>query len=173
MSVDLKDSLFRFVVPPCIFWTISYFFSTQFFDLNIKETSSINIIVFIASGFVIAALGTTVAWIIEKIFEPAWFQSPFEYWRNIAKEPEYVRGKIETVWRFYTMNLNSVVAIVFALLFHFYQLHEMLNLGVFLVLILFSLLSLYNYRKNTLIAKDLNTPNPHNQSTEKKEGGPM
>ena len=81
------------------------------------------------------------------------------YWRNIAEEKDYTQKKIEKTWNFYTMNINSVVAIFGALgciFFHNKQQMELVLLGF---LAIFLLLVVYNYKKNTRISEKLKNHN--------------
>lgn len=172
MILDLKEGLFRFIVPPCLFWSILYLLGTLTPSLiGIYADSSVMVtlllIIFVMSGFVIGAVGTLVCFLIELIVEvtnkkkhPAWFRKEISYWDKIAKREEYIKGKIETTWNFYTMNINSAAAVVLVIptLYYFTGNLSSINVFYFLsVLLLFTSIALLNLQKILRIASDVSS----------------
>ena len=156
MNIELKDSLFRFIVPPCLFWASFFSFTNiQVTSADVITDAFVVIVIFIASGFLIAALGTISCKVIDSFFKPAWKKKELEYWKKIALQGEYVQKKIERTWSFYSMNVNSLSALICSLLIiHFY-----FGFGAYIWLLLpisiFVILVTINYRKNASIAKSL------------------
>ena len=109
------------------------------------------LILFIASGFVISAIGELTMRIIDLLVKPLWVDpiEELKHWRRLKNEKEYVMSKIERVWSFYAMNVNSVIALVLVLLVDFRTGNKSLSVSLTLVtlMIVFIVLAWRNYNK--------------------------
>ncbi len=148
MNINLEYPLFRFIVPPSIFYGILLFSNVNIhFSYNPDS-----LIIFVALGFIISAIGTLIARLIDFINRPAWYNptNEIEYWTRVGDRKEYLRNKIENVWGFYSMNINVCVSILSAttiILFLHSGVQWYFVLGLFILLMLFSSLAALSYKK--------------------------
>jgi len=117
---------------------------------------------FVAGGFIISAIGTLVARIVDTIKKPIWLNpdKEIEYWKKLGDlKNEYLQKKVEVTWGFYSMNVNAAVAIGLALLVHcLYSKSDHFPLLVLAIVVLFSLfvyLAWLTYQKVNIAGEEI------------------
>ncbi len=105
-------------MPPCILYSLLFYFSVNE-KLQIDDSKFISVIIFITIGFIISAIGTVIARIIDTCQNPKpdWYtpEGEMKHWDKIGLGSDYFQNKLENAWGFYSMNINSSVAIILAI----------------------------------------------------------
>lgn len=130
MNIDIKESVFRYIYPASIFWTLMLIFNKNillnFLHVTLKgfdgATSLIIFILFISSGFIINSISTLIISEIDTIKQSPWSttKKEFLYWRKLGEDciiNEFVRNKIDRRWNFFTINVASLLAVFAVFLF--------------------------------------------------------
>lgn len=159
MNIDLKNSLLRFTVPPSLFYSLLYLRDVELLPLSTGEEiltqTTVLLIIFVACGFSIAAVGLFFSWLVEQATQPPWLGRETIYWEDIGKTREYTQRKIETVWSFYSMNMNSVLAVFAAIIYIHHKTGEHPGGLVLILLSTFVWSTVLNYQKVFRIAKEI------------------
>lgn len=127
MNIDLKTDFLRFLVPPSLFWSaliLSNNIDHIFIRYNIlSQDLWIFSLIFIATGFIISAMGALITYWIDEWKKPVWrtAEGEIKYWEQISCKGNYFSKKIEANWHFYYLNLNSVLALSLSLIVMFYK----------------------------------------------------
>ena len=129
MNIEFKETLFRFIYPAALFWTLFFVFYKDNFPtlrdfLFSQDSFSITLImIFIASGIIINAIGSVLMIFPIKLRLEV-LDSPrleVNYWEAISKaDSNLIERKIDRRWDFVTAHLNSSVVILIWLFFHIY-----------------------------------------------------
>src|SRR3989344_6488942 len=169
MNIDFKMELLRFLVPPSLFWSILILSSNinqsisinQFFTCNnilLQSTWWIFSFIFISTGLIISAIGAFIIYWVDEWQKPVWQTAKKEitHWEKISAKGEsgYFSKKIEAKWHFYYLNLNSVLALLGALVVIIYEhwgnceliIFNVISVGIIMMLI-FGSLAKINYQR--------------------------